>query len=181
MRYYGYRIFLVCYWGSKTWSLLWIRPSVASTVYLFLSQNYMNKARKKRLEDNKEKRNTQARAWRKANPDKVRAIKKRHYVKNKEKILKDQRKYMKEWRRKNPDKCKAYAKKWRDKNAVQVSLAREQYYLSIHSSISCPDHPSNPEIRELPMNAHLQNPTETFDFSIVWLRDLSQNAQTINE
>jgi len=127
----------------------------------------MNKARKKRLEDNKEKRNTQARAWRKANPDKVRAIKKRHYVKNKEKILKDQRKYMKEWRRKNPDKCKAYAKKWRDKNAVQVSLAREQYYLSIHSSISCPDHPSNPEIRELPMNAHLQNPTETFDFSIV--------------
>ena len=150
-------------------------------LYLFCYCIHMKKVRKNWIEKNREKLNEQAKEYRKNNPEKIKEIKRRYYEKNKEKVLKRQREYMKKWRKKNPEKCRAYATKWRTKNAERLSLAREQKYLSSQSLQTCHDHLSSPEIRVLPMNVSSQSHTETFDFSIAWLRDLSQDAPTTNE
>lgn len=49
--------------------------------------------------------------WRKANPDKVRAQKRRHYAKH----LEQMRKYHREWQRKNPEKVAAIRLKYHEK------------------------------------------------------------------
>ena len=181
MQYYSYRIF-PNYCCRHNQSLLpWRWAKVASSVYLFHQHIHMKNTRKIWREKNRDKINAKAKERREKNKDKVKTIKKKHYEKNKEKVLAWRRMYMKERRKRNPEKCKQYALNRRSKNTERLALSREERYLSYQSSLPCHDHPSNQEIRVLPMNVSSQNHTETFDFSIAWLRDLSQNAQTTSE
>jgi len=154
---------------------------VAHILIFISSKNWMKNTRKLRREKNREKINEQAKQRRKNNQEKIRAIKKRHYDKNKSEILEKQRAYMKEWRKKNPDKCRQYAQKRSQNNAERVASYREQYYLSSSMLSPCHDHLSNAGIKVPPMNVYSPKATEQFDFSIAWLLDLSRNAQTISE
>jgi len=181
VQYYSYRKFPKYCCRHNQLLLPWRWAIVASSVYLFQKHIHMKNTRKIWREKNREKINAKAKEWREKNKEKVKAIKKKHYEKNKEKVLARRRVYMKEWRKNNQDKCKEYALKRRSKNIERVTLTREERYLSYKSWKTCHDHLSNQEIRVLPMNVSSQSPTETFDFKIAWLRDLSQNAQTINE
>jgi len=162
-------------------SLHWNWWDVASILIFISSKNWMKNTRKLRREKNREKINEQAKQRRLENKGKVRAIKKRHYDKNKDQILEKQRVYMKEWRKKNPEKCKSYAQKRSKHNSDHIAQYREHYYLSISPISPCHDHQSNQGIKVPPMNVYLPKATESFDFSIAWLLDLSRNAQMINE
>ena len=94
--------------------------------YYVLNKEKRDAEAKQWKKDNKEKVNAQAKAWRLRNPDKVKAKNKSKYAKNKEYFL---RKH-KEWKEKNREHVKEYAKnnwhKYRQKALTRNKIYRTE-------------------------------------------------------
>ena len=68
--------------------------------------------------------NAARKAWKEANPERVRAASKARYEANSDKV----KARAKAWKEANPDKVKATKKAWREANPEKVKAWREAYY-----------------------------------------------------